>query len=908
MRLSVKKIKILLLSLMFVISSCYPTLAFAFEENQIFYNDPFGYTSDGQEGSEYPTDGTNQYNNKYMQDTVVNYDFNSNHGLDVVTGATVPATTQLLKGSSFEGGYHEYRDEQKQASVFTKKIVKPTQNPNVFDIQLDVISGKKETQEKIDIAFVFDKSTSMNERIDYYGTTRWDALKKSFDYFSNNFFSEKEYDVQFGLSSFGSFGTSQPFYEIAFNNNNYFFYSNSINTMKNNPLLVDKPGRYSNNGSGTPTFLGVDAGLELLRNSRNDSKTFLIFITDGKPTFNLSSNYEYYKNFSTNNYNNYDRNILNHYRNISTYLGNGTDKDRYGRPINLETAIDLGSLYSYTKRNYEQYPKVKKYSVGISKEATDKQNKRVLESLGPDGVYNVTDNIESDLKGVLNEIQSQIINSVASISNGTIVDEMSEFVTLKPETVSSYQLKLKDNNLNSTPVASGQVDAYAKNAIVNKDSNKISVSNLTLSGDQQSSNGYRITYQVELKPEYRNGHFYPANQPTFIYDDNNPKGIGFAVPSVKNNLRDISVEKKWKGDQTPHPAITFKLYANNEFQEEITLNNGQTNHIFKNYPVLDDQGELIDYTITESPVSGYKSTVEKKDDGNFIVTNTPMGQFKATKKASKQKLKPEEAFKYTIDVTNTVKDSLLKNITVEDTMPDGIEIVGNLTLNGNKVDGINGNTFKVTIPELLGNQTATIEVDVKVNGTTAEGIKQNIATVTNPEDPDNPQKPPAEVEVIRESNLLLKKTDLDGKKQLPDAEFDLVQIIGNQEKKLLTVKTNNLGEIQMNQLKTGNYLIRETKAPEGYQVLETPIEFHVTKFGELILDKSPKGLASLSINKDLNQFELLVKNEEELPEPGILPETGGFGHGKFVIVASILMTISLLLTIYFLYHRRKGWR
>ncbi len=310
-----------------------------------------------------------------------------------------------------------------------------------------------------------------------------------------------------------------------------------------------------------------------------------------------------------------------------------------------------------------------------------------------------------------------------------------------------------------------------------------------------------------------------------------------------------------------------------------------------------DKDKKYEFTIDDSAKYGIILAISNK-------AKRPKADFIAKKEADKKILKPGEVFTYTITVENTVADSLLENLVVEDIMPEGIEIVGNLQLDGKQVDLITGDSFKVTIPRLEGKDVAKVSIDVKVKETAAEGDIINIAKVTDPNEPDKPKKPEEKVTVIRETMIrLIKKDDADNK-ELAGAVFELYQLKGTDPELLSTHTSDSTGRITIEKLKTGNYEIKEKIAPKGYELLDEPIKLSLDKYGELKLVEAPDELVTL--NKTGNIFELIVKNKEHITE-GVLPQTGGSGITHYMAAASLLLLISFILTGYYLYRHRKGW-
>ncbi|EFR99020.1 pepdidoglycan bound protein, partial [Listeria seeligeri FSL N1-067] len=69
------------------------------------------------------------------------------------------------------------------------------------------------------------------------------------------------------------------------------------------------------------------------------------------------------------------------------------------------------------------------------------------------------------------------------------------------------------------------------------------------------------------------------------------------------------------------------------------------------------------------------------------------------------------------------------------------------------------------------------------------------------------------------------KQDSESGKTLAGAEFSLISETGETLQSKLT--TNKDGELEIDNLAPGNYLIQETKAPEGYQLEETAWQFEI---------------------------------------------------------------------------------
>ena len=100
---------------------------------------------------------------------------------------------------------------------------------------------------------------------------------------------------------------------------------------------------------------------------------------------------------------------------------------------------------------------------------------------------------------------------------------------------------------------------------------------------------------------------------------------GFKVTNVRTEKRDIEVMKSWKDGDDPsgRPAdVTFNLLANGVKVDEIKLTSAMGwKYTFEDLEKYDANGKLINYTITEEAVPGYKGSVD-----GFTITNLRVGK------------------------------------------------------------------------------------------------------------------------------------------------------------------------------------------------------------------------------------------------------------------------------------------
>jgi len=97
---------------------------------------------------------------------------------------------------------------------------------------------------------------------------------------------------------------------------------------------------------------------------------------------------------------------------------------------------------------------------------------------------------------------------------------------------------------------------------------------------------------------------------------------GFTVTNTNTETVDIGVVKKWVG--TPAASATVQLRADGRVVAEATLTaSSGWAHTFAGLPRYDPgTGEPIAYTLTETPIPGYRTAIAGDAASGFAVTNT----------------------------------------------------------------------------------------------------------------------------------------------------------------------------------------------------------------------------------------------------------------------------------------------
>lgn len=787
--------------------------------------DPFQY-HDNTDGI-YPKHETKNYTNSNTSDNIRNYNYGNAKKAD--DAQEEPKNIELfdINGGdlNFQDGYHEHGSGT-DGRINTKKTVAPVPNEeNVFQIQLDTIGDAIKTNEQADIVLVLDKSTSMQG-------TRWSQLKTAVQTFTGDLLAENEgNNIQIGLVSFSSHEQNDgskywpewndyidadvaSFSEIPSGGTSVVArqgFSSNATTILGHTLLASNP----DSGSGTPTFIGVDAGLNLLydtdagaRNA-NTVKKIMITITDGEPTYRPNSSYGL-----TNSGTAKIRGDSGNYLRYSTrnFDGNGSTFSENNRTATIDFVAhkDNGKYNDYPKEASADQPGTSFYSIGYN---TSANANLVVDALGREGAF-----LASDVPSLVTALKNAVVSLINTIANATITDPISDYVELVSN-VTGTGLYLKDGAITTTDQSFNQA------ITLNTAGNQIIASDVTLGSDSSGRQGYRLTYKVKLKDEFHTGKFYPTNGTTYIA--NGDKGNHYyAVPSIRTAPTpvDVSFTKK-NGSETSSEALAgaqFVLLQDNQIK--YTSNTTDANGRVTFTDVL--PGE---YVLSESATPNGHITMEdmevivtrdgsitKKDGGAVLETvantlkpialslNKLGSDDNALKGATFELQQDKQTIKAFAENKTTAGLHELTDVVpgtydlVETNAPEGYEVlgkIGELT-----IDKYGTATFTKT-----GESSQDVERD-------AEGatIQLSLPTVKNN---------------LKPIALSLNKLGADGK-VLGGAIFELQK--SGEKKATLTETTDGLHELVGVTPET--YELVETNAPDGYKVLG--------KIGDLKIDSA----------------------------------------------------------------------
>jgi len=832
--------------------------------------DPFNYIKNGDVA--YPKQGTSTYQNGKTDEDIVNYDFSQ-------SSSEGQSSIKNIFGSgalTFDNGYHYYQNDG-----YVKKIVMPTNDPTQFKVRLDMIGEELKTTKPVDIAMVLDNSTSMNNDMGA-GKSRWQTLKDSVKNFANQLIgpsSNNNDNVRIGFSSFGSErqririwpGYSDiPFTKICKFSSNSSFTSNYTQLLNSSIYTPTAAPRLS----GTPTFLGVDAGYKMLSDAtygaRSDSVKILIVLTDGEPTFWNSGSYTSLSKDSGKSPTDYD------YFSTSNYSGNG-----------VKSESNYTSTINFVNQRANANPGVSKYSIGIST-VNDSGIKSVLKALGPDGTFEASN--QQDLVDALDKIRTSISKS---IQKGSLIDPMSQYVTLNTNSIQTYDLKVDSNSISAT----------GSNRSVKTDNNQISIDNLSIGKNE----GVRVEYTVSLKQQYWDGQFHPANGTTYLQNNklSPAQYLHFAVPSIKYDTFNLPVQKIWDDQNNQYQTrqdiiLQLQSFVNNTWQNvsdktfaiKASATDDQLKGVISGIPSKDGANQPIKYRLvelfgnTEQAVNGY-ATPSYSTPREITYTDIVNGNVSKDKPLAVT----NTLLKTAISFTKVGNDNQTPLAGAEFTLyaSDGKTQIGSPVTSDK--NGLVKFDQQVPIGKYLIKETKTPLGYVKASDINISVTAQNGQLVISGLPTGSKVK-----NILDDFKLIITKKDNNGN-AVSGVKFKLVG--SNNYNKEQESDASNGNVFTFQGLKPGKYALTETKTPEKYVGLKQDVIILIGDDGKVTIDGQP--LPDQPITTTGNIIKLDVTNTIK----GILPSTGGSGRTGYFIASLIFMGLVAIIGGIFYYRNRR---
>ncbi len=316
---------------------------------------------------------------------------------------------------------------------FGKSSTNNGNGTNKISLTIEAPEKPVEKQTPADVIVVFDRSGSMNNNMD--GQTRIARAKTATNTMANTLLSNNS-DVRMALISFSTTATvTQGF-------------TTSLSTFQNSVNSLTPEG-----GTNWEQALQLANTMDV----RPDAATFVVFVTDGDPTFRISRGDVTNATLNSETYN--SGTTYQYYRNNHVF-GQG-NADSAGH--NFDFAVDQVSAIAGATKNF--------YAIGISNDVTKVQNLTTQGGVAADHAFIASDSaaMEAAFKSITESIKSvlgfgdvEITDGITALTNA----EMKVMQSVDPNSFTYYRYggennKYGDGYANKTEWTSRAADGCA---------------------------------------------------------------------------------------------------------------------------------------------------------------------------------------------------------------------------------------------------------------------------------------------------------------------------------------------------------------------------------------------------------------------------------------------------------------
>ena len=844
---------------------------------------------------------------------------NNSSGISPTNSWTIPGQNTVInhqggdttngwdKNSSWNGdssdtskSYFKFGTDTSNPDYQIRKYAKETSTPGLYDVYLNVKGNEVKNIKPIDIVLVVDMSGSMNSSVnggnDRVGATRQGV--KNFLKTINDAGIGKYVNV-------GVVGFSSPDYISSSGtlSENIDSSDNQAHITRINDLLAnDFKG-------GTFTQLGIRTGQNMLAGDSNNHKKMMIMLTDGVPTFSYKvtgtttiTGIDYGTTFGTNRdepgFTSQLWQIYGRTRVASAYTVSGkTIKDTWPATLgesliakNQGTelhalGIQLSKDVGYTNNNSDTY-------------LTDSQVRDRMKLLASPGLYQDA-NSASDVTTYLNNQAKDVLSQFNTVNQGTISDPLgSQFI---------YG--------DDTPTVKSVGTSVVQNLpTVTKSNGSISVSNMNLGKDQ----GVQIHYQVHLNTEsddFQPDYWYQMNGKTTFTPTKDSNAVEFGVPSAKAPGTAIKVTKQWQ-----ELVDSSKRADSINFNVTRTVNNQSTNwqasgilsksddwtktfkQLSKNnqsvwLPAYDNNGNTFNYQVSSEATDSYISSITNKTNESTI-TNTQYGLI--IDKYASNSTNTLTGAEFIVKSADGKQSYTLKDNQLQQLSPGDYTIQEIKSPTGYQLDST---VYPITLSQDGKWSSSGQGINVKSPTTDGSGYKDGFSIATDKS--NNTEKNNVvrfvKNDALKKFDLTVNKVDKTTGNALKGAKFTVTDSAG---KTSSYKETDPTAMFTFENLSSGTYTLKETKAPDGY-ITSQDVTIVISDDGNVNVTNN-NGDWKLTLQNDAgnNQITLTVNNTNKT----VFPSTGGSGNALYLIVGGAFILISALAGGYYVFRIKRGYR
>ena len=582
--------------------------------------------------------------------------------------------------------------------VYTKTAV-TNDGGKTYDLALTVSGdvGESSQKVKLDVLFIVDQSGSMGDRawvnseLKTYQKIASDAAGE----LARGLASNENIDARFAVVTFSDSIADTNYYDDAILRQNWTRDAQSVITATD----VRSDG-------GTNYEAGMMAGRAAMLEARPDAMKYVIFLSDGEPTYHYTENGN-----STGG---------------GDHTAAGDDTAAYEQAASYNevngfftVGVGLGGASA------DSYLKLLRGAVEDSVEAT------VGTAVDSDNFSGYTAEDPSELTARFTEIQAQITN--LSMKNVKITDTLSDFV--EPVDGAKPYVVIKDSDGNQVTTEDGQYEITGNDASTTPVSFAVEFNGTD--GNYELKQGY--TYELHLKVQPTDKAYE-----TFATTDYTDKGAAntgtyaekdgfFSNVSGSAKLTyDTDISKDHSEDypmpviQVPSTSLTI-----NKTMEDLPKDQWDTAADNITFTVKDGDTSVANINLGTTPPDGANYTIQKTETGYTVVVNglTVTKEYTVTETCGKlegynvtstlaaagQQIKMDkDAAQNKLDVTNTYT-------------PDNQTLTITKTVGGEMGSYTDDFTFTLTLEKAGGPYTTPLTIE---EGTTAKDANGNLYTGT----------------------------------------------------------------------------------------------------------------------------------------------------------------------------------
>ncbi|MFY1068270.1 SpaA isopeptide-forming pilin-related protein [Enterococcus sp. AD013-P3] len=848
-------------------------------ENSIGSTEPGITTGMKNQGKEfkYRTDSNGSYpefnDASNHGENVRNYNYGSNEDPNSSQNATAVKPGIVTGDQNFSNGFLDYGD-----AGLRKWVTQVPGNPNQFDITLETIGNDIFPIPTVNITLVLDASISMGD-IDNRNSNFY-ALNGAITNFVDSVTKDTGINANVSAVFFGGYRSSGT--DI---NDGIVADSKKKDSVikvpfsKDGKLIKTALNRFKRNSNPqyatnyTPIQQGlISATNQLTEQAKNQpGKNYLLFFGDGTANIALDTDGNIFPA---------DKDQVNGSPEITNYTNeyiNNTLKEIWDANGIAREAV----LYNYSSGN-EAEARAKSTLKAIVGE-----NKAVYEA-------GQSDQLTQLFKGLGASLSK-------TIQSANLADPLSEYVSFVKGSLKSEGLKLTSSGL--AGLQAGDYNA-ATNAKISFNERTKTIEGSGISVGKKD--GLRITYQVELKEQYRDGKFYLANGPTYLMngtDNPNKDKIHYAIPAVRGNpkVSTLNIQKtsnieggNVKGavfnlyvkdsqdavasvisDETGKGAFKtngteYKLVANTSYVvKELTAPTGHIKteadyefNVLPNGTVTFTEGHgfsYVDGKLTLTVENKFQELTLKLKKVNEAGKNLPNAKFGLYHDGEKDPIESKET-NDSGDIEFEYKLSPGTYFVKEEKAPLGYQI--------------SDETWTFTVLE--DGSLSTKDGFILNEGVVSKEVKNS----------------------LKDFDLTVNKVD-ENSTALSGAKFELKQVNPTGNTPVPESSNDDGTSFTFEKLRAGEYELTETEAPEGYVKGKT-VKIIIKEDGNVSVSGDSDNDLKVVINAEGNNtISFNVVNKPKVP----LPATGGSGIWLILLTGGIAVTAA---GIYFLRRKDQG--